>query len=67
MGHICDKEDRIRRLEQSEVVQKTELQHLIGRLDNLTVWIRALVITLLTSALGAFGFLLWQVISNKGR
>lgn len=60
MPHQCHQEIRIATLESKTDVAKTEIGNLIKRLDNLTIWIRALVITLIPTIISAFGFLFWQ-------
>ena len=64
MVHTCQQEVRIAKLEADIAGQNRDIQNLIKRLDNLTSWVRALVITLIPAVLSLFGFLIWQVIQK---
>ena len=65
MVHICQQEIRIAKLEADMTGQNRDVQNLVKRLDSLTAWVRALVITLIPTVLSMFGFLIWQVILRK--
>lgn len=74
MGMDCEKKDevveklseheyRIRELEIKEARISERIEGLISKLDNLTNWIKALVMLGLTSLIG---FLLWYIQSLRG-
>jgi hypothetical protein len=62
--HICLQESRIAKLEAEMTGQNRDIQNLIKRLDNLTKGIWALVLTLIPTFLGLFGFLIWQILDK---
>ena len=64
MSHICYQEQRIAKLEAEMTGQNRDIQNLVKRLDNLTKGIWALVLTLIPTVLGLFGFLIWQVLGK---
>ncbi|MEN6391074.1 MAG: hemolysin XhlA family protein [Syntrophomonas sp.] len=57
---LNDHADRIRVLETSDARQTVMIEQLCEKLDNLTSWIKALVITIIT---GGGGFFVWYVQS----
>ena len=60
---IYDHENRIRELEINEARISEKIEGLIAKLDNLTNWIKALVMLGLTSLVG---FLLWYIQNLRG-
>lgn len=62
--HICKQESRLSKLEADMCGQNHDIQNLIKRLDNLTKGLWALVLTLIPTVLGVFGFFVWQVIKK---
>ena len=64
MAHICYQELRIAKLEADMTGQNHDIQNLVKRLDNLTKGIWALVLTLIPTVLGLFGFLIWQIVGK---
>lgn len=57
---LNDHAERIRALETSDARQTVMIEQLCEKLDNLTSWIKALVITIIT---GGGGFFVWYVQS----
>ena len=57
---LNDHADRIRTLETSDTRQTVMIEQLFEKLDNLTSWIKALVITIIT---GGGGFIIWYIQS----
>ena len=64
LPHKCTNETRIARLESQESVMGVEIKNLIKQLDNLTGWIKSLVIMVLTSLISAFGYLIVEWIKG---
>lgn len=62
--HICKQETRLSKLEADMCGQNHDIQNLIKRLDNLTKGLWALVLTLIPTVLGVFGFFVWEVIKK---
>jgi hypothetical protein len=62
--HTCYQEQRLAKLEADMNGQNRDIQHLIKRLDNLTKGLWALVLTLLPTVVGLFGFLIWQILNK---
>ncbi|MCG8540749.1 MAG: hemolysin XhlA family protein [Clostridia bacterium] len=58
MEKLYDHESRIRDLEINEARISEKIEGLIEKLDNLTNWIKALVLLGMTSLIG---FLLWYI------
>jgi hypothetical protein len=58
MAHTCINEDRIRELELKEAVMGSKIENLIEKLNDLTNWIKVLIVTLLPVGLAGVGFLL---------
>ena len=62
--HNCKQEERINRLECQEAVMGVEIKNLISKLDDLTSWIKALVITIIPVILTSIGYLLIKLIGK---
>ena len=56
--HECRQEERLRVLEQSDACMGIEIKNLIGKLSELTGWIKALILTVIPVLLSALGLLL---------
>lgn len=54
LNRLDNHENRITDLEKSDIEIKKDIQHLIEKLDNLTTWIKALVMLGATSLVGFF-------------
>lgn len=63
--HECRQEMRIARIEADMTGQNRDIINLIKRLDSLTKGIWALVLSLIPTTFGLFGFLIWQVFTKK--
>ena len=57
---VKDHEKRIAALEKSDAEFAIRLENLIKKIDDLTGWIKALVVTLITSGVG---FVIWYIQS----
>lgn len=57
---VKDHEKRIVALEKSDAEFAIRLENLIKKIDELTGWIKALVVTLITSGVG---FVIWYIQS----
>jgi hypothetical protein len=57
---VKDHERRIVALEKSDAEFAIRLENLIKKIDELTGWIKALVVTLITSGVG---FIIWYIQS----
>ena len=57
---LKDHEKRIVALEKSDAEFAIRLENLIKKIDELTGWIKALVVTLITSGVG---FIIWYIQS----
>ena len=57
---VKDHERRIVALEKSDAEFAIRLENLIKKIDELTSWIKALVVTLITSGVG---FIIWYIQS----
>lgn len=55
--HICINEERLRELERKEAVMGSKIENLIEKLNDLTSWIKVLIVTLLPLAFAGVGFL----------
>jgi hypothetical protein len=63
--HKCINEERLRKLEVEGGIMNTRIDNLIKSLDSLTGWVKALVIGLIPTLVGAFGWLIVQVFLKK--
>jgi hypothetical protein len=64
MPHECINEERLRNLERDGAVMSNEIQNLIKSLNSLTGWVKALVIALVPSLIGVFGWLIVKVFDK---
>ena len=64
MPHECKQEERIRKLERNEAVVSTEVKNLIKKLDDLTGWIKALVMVSIPLLATALGFLIMKWVGK---
>lgn len=55
--HNCDKEARIRQLEDWKIEANKDIKGLISSLNNLANWVKTLVIVMIPVILGMFGYL----------
>lgn len=55
--HNCDKETRIRQLEDWKIEANKDIKGLISSLNNLANWVKTLVIVMIPVILGMFGYL----------
>lgn len=58
MPHDCPNEQRLKKLEEKMIEHNFEIKALLGKLDNMTSWLKALVFTLLPLVLSAFVYLI---------
>ena len=58
MAHTCINEERLRELERKEAVMGSKIENLIEKLNDLTSWIKVLIVTLLPLCFAGVGFLL---------
>jgi hypothetical protein len=57
---IKDHDRRLDRIEQESAEFRVHIQNLLKKIDELTGWIKALVVTLITSGVG---FVIWYIQS----
>lgn len=58
MVHECKNEARLRELEKGMISANKDIEALVSQLKNLTCWVKSLVIVIMSSMVGAFGYLL---------
>ena len=63
-NHVCHNDERIRKLENDSIVMGSEIKNLIKSLDDLTSWIKGLVLVLTPIVFGCFGWLVIQVFKK---
>jgi hypothetical protein len=61
---LRDHEKRIVALEKSDAEFAIRLQNLIEKIDSLTGWIKALVVSIITTGVG---FIIWYIVSIPHR
>jgi hypothetical protein len=61
---LNDHADRLRQLETSDARQTVLIEELCKKLDSLTNWIKALVVTIISALLATgVGFIIWYIQS----
>jgi hypothetical protein len=57
MAHMCNNEERLRKLEHSEAIMGTKIESLTKELEKLTTALMRLVWVMIPTIVAAFGFL----------